>query len=246
MAVRSYRPGQIHQMHHFSTQNISVDIGIIGQNQFSQRGMGVGYCLSNCLGLFIIHVAFPFCYACGIVQLVIQTVQNPATLEAMVILIVVLFAVQTLVFFFFLEYLNRRVRKADQSLSKFSKKAIQSVRLTREYLQKLSWINEKLPVVEQEVNTLLDSLSDSARHANEVTGKSIGLTATHLEETSRRIEVALSQFSRQTNKVRRWIRYPGYYVSALIHGAFTGFRSYSRGSHSQQPATHYPDDEEFI
>ena len=179
-------------------------------------------------------------------RLVIQTVQDPATLEVMVILIVVLFAVQTLAFFIFLEFVNRRVRKADRALSKFSKKAIQSVQLTREYLQRLSWITEKLPVVEQEVNTIMDSVSDKMREANRVAEKSIGLTTTHLEETSRRIEFALSQFSRQTSKVRRWIRYPGHYVSAIIHGAFTGFRFYSRESHTRQPATHYPDDERFI
>ena len=93
---------------------------------------------------------------------------------------------------------------------------------------------------------MLGITSEKSRWANDLVTSNIQLSAAHLEETSRRIDFALNQFTRQTSKVRKLVRYPANYMSAIVHGVFTGVKTFTRNSRREQPATHYPDDEIFI
>jgi hypothetical protein len=175
-----------------------------------------------------------------------MTSSDPQFVTILAFLIAGLFLIQTLFLLVFVDQVNRRVRRAESSLVKASRKISCGLQRTKQHLQQLSWITDRLPVVAREVNNLLEIASEKARWANEIAAHDIHLSTAHLEETGRRIEFALSQFTRQTSKVRKWIRYPAYCISAIIHGAFTGAKAYTRNSRKGQPATHYPDDEIFI
>lgn len=175
-----------------------------------------------------------------------MTISDPQLVTILVFVIAGLSLTQTLFLLVFLDQVNRRVRKAEISLGKLSRKASHSLQNTKQLLQQLSRGTDKLPIVAGEVNRFLDIATEKARLANEIVARDIHFSVVHLEETSRRIEFALHQFTRQSSKVKKWIRYPACFVSAMIHGASTGVKAYTRASHRQQPATHYPDDEIFI
>ena len=175
-----------------------------------------------------------------------MTISDPQLVTVLVYVIAGLFLLQTLFLLVFVDQVNRRTRSAERSLTRLSKKALRGLRLSRQYLHQLNLVAVKLPAVEHEISKMLDIASGKTREANEIASRNISLSIAHIEETSRRIELALTQFTRQTSRVRKWIRFPTYYISAIIHGAFTGVRVYSRDSHRRQPATHVPDDEIFI
>jgi len=175
-----------------------------------------------------------------------MTISNPQLVTILVFVIAGLFLIQTLFLLVFLDQVNRRVRRAEKSLVEASKKASAGLRNAQELLLQVSRVTDRLPLAAQEVNNLLETASVKAQQINEIVAKNIHLSTVHVEETGRRIEFALGQFTRQTSKVRKWVRYPAYFISAIIHGAFTGVRTYTRDSRRRQPATHYPDDEIFI
>jgi hypothetical protein len=175
-----------------------------------------------------------------------MTISDPQFVTILVFVIAGLFLLQTLFLLVFLDQVNRQIRKADLSLIRISRKTTKGLRDTKEELQKLSQITDKLPAMARRVDTVLGIATEKARWTNDVASRNIQLSTDYLEEANRKIEFALSQFTRQTSKVKRLIRYPANYVSAIIHGAFTGFRTYTRETHRGQPATHYPDDEIFI
>lgn len=175
-----------------------------------------------------------------------MTIGDPQLVAILVFVIAGLFLLQTLLLLVFFDQVNRRVLAAERSLIKLSKRVSQGLRLSKEYLHRLSLVTVKLPAVEHEINNVLDIALGKARQTNEIASRNIRLSIAHIEETGRRIELALMQFTRQTTKVKKWIRYPAYHISAIIHGAFAGIRVYSRESHRGQPATHVPDDEIFI
>ena len=175
-----------------------------------------------------------------------MSISDPALVNILVFLMAGLFLVQTLFLLIFLDQVNRRVRKAERSLFKVSKKASRGLQTSKKYLHQVNQIAEKLPQVTREVDNLLNLALEKTRQANDRAASDLHSSTAHLEETGRRIEFALNQFTRQTSKVRKWIRYPGNWASAIIHGAFTGVKTYSRESHRKQPATHYADEEIFI
>jgi hypothetical protein len=175
-----------------------------------------------------------------------MTISDPALVTTLVFLIAGLFLLQTLFLLVFVDQVNRRVRRAERSLNRVSRRATAGFGTAKNYLQQLGVIAEKIPAVANEVDSLLDITVEKVHSANQRAAREIHLTTAHIEETGRRIEFALSQFTRQTSKVRRWIRYPGHCLSAIIHGAFAGVKTYSRDSSRGQPATHYPDEEIFI
>lgn len=175
-----------------------------------------------------------------------MTVNDPALLTILVFLIAGLFLVQTLFLLVFVDRVNRRIRKLDRTLVRTSKKISRGIQTANDYVQQLSRTVETLPDVVHRVDGLLDTVVCKLRSFSGRASRDLHWTTSHLEETGRRIELALHQFTRQTSKVRKWIRYPGNWIAAIIHGAFTGVKTYSRDSHRRQPATHYPDDEIFI
>ena len=175
-----------------------------------------------------------------------MTIHDPQLVTILVFWIAGLFLVQTLCLLVFVERVNRRVRRAEKSLVKLSKRASAGLRKTQELLLQVSRVTDRLPSAALEVNNLLETTSVKARQINSIVARDIHLSTVHIEEAGRRIEFALSQLTRQTSKVRKWIRYPSHCVSAIIHGAFTGVRTYTRDPQRGQPATHYPDDEIFI
>jgi len=175
-----------------------------------------------------------------------MTINDPQLVTILVFVISGLFLLQTLFLLVFFDQVNRRVRKAERSVSSFARKASEGLRNTKEQLQQLSRITGKIPEIARELDTLLDVASEKARWADSAASRNIQLSAAHLEETNRRIDFALNQFTRQTSRVRKLIKYPTNYVSAIIHGAVTGVKTYTRHPDRGQPSTHNPDDEIFI
>ena len=175
-----------------------------------------------------------------------MTISDPQLVTILAFVIAGLFLVQTLFLLVFVDQVNRRIRRAEMSLVKASKKASHSLQTLKQQLQQLSRYTERIPAVVHEVNKLLSITSEKARWVDEKIARDIHLSTAYVEEASRRVEFALHQFTRQTSKVRKWIRYPSFFISALIQGTFAGVRAYTRDSRQRQPETHYPDEEIFI
>ena len=175
-----------------------------------------------------------------------MTISNPQLVTILALFIAGLFLIQTLFLLVFVDQVNRRVRRAESMLIKVSKQASRGLQSANEYLVQVGRIADTLPVVAREVNKFLDIASEKLYRANEVAAHDIHLGTTYVEEVGRRIEFVLHQFTRQTSKVRKGVRYPAHIVSAIIHGTFTGLKAYSRASRRKQPPTHYSDDEIFI
>jgi hypothetical protein len=175
-----------------------------------------------------------------------MTVSDPQLVTILVFAMAGLLLLQTLFLLVFMGQVNRRVRKAEKSVVKISKEALETLRTTRSHLEKLSWIKDKLPLAEREITLLLDHISERIRQVNETSEQGLEAVSSRVVEIGRRSELTLNQFLRQSSQVRKWIRYPGLCASAVVHGLFVGLRAYFRHSHEGQPATHLPDEEIFI
>lgn len=120
---------------------------------------------------------------------------------------------------------EKRLHEADRLLSRTSTKVLEKLAVARNLLEDLKGLHETLPLVEKEIFSLLDSAHRGTEKVSSISARGIQIAMAKVEDADRRSEYALAQFTRQTTRLRKGVRYPVIHLSALLKGVLAGIET---------------------
>jgi hypothetical protein len=173
-----------------------------------------------------------------------MTFQNMELVSVFVFILAGLMLLQLAATIVFLIYVDRGLKKAEKVTARTAAKLRSLVKKTQETLARAAWVRKVMPSIESSVLSLLDSVSSGANKANKVTSRELDSAFARIDKTAHQFEFALTTFTRQTNHVRRVVRYPAINAAALLQGLLAALRTLRRPE--KRPLRHLHDGESFI
>ncbi|GAB4117516.1 MAG: hypothetical protein Kow001_17760 [Acidobacteriota bacterium] len=138
--------------------------------------------------------------------------------------------------------LDRRLRHWTERLTASQAAVGGSLRAASELLGRVAQIAAGLPRLEQKANHWIDVLAIQTERLDQQAARGLAEAIRLVEETGRRIEYGLVQFSRETTVLARKVRLPAKQLSAVLKGIQAGLHAWRRPPHPSA----LQDEEDFI
>jgi hypothetical protein len=138
--------------------------------------------------------------------------------------------------------LDRRLRHWTDRLTASQAAVGDSLRAASVLLGQVAQVAARLPSLEQKANHWLDVLATQTERLDQQAARGLAEAIRLVDETGRRIEYGLVQFSRETTVLARKVRLPAKQLSAVLKGLRAGLDAWRR---PPRPSA-LQDEEDFI
>ena len=161
---------------------------------------------------------------------------------AMVFCMIGFLVLQTVVLLIVLIRVSSGVRQTEGAVARMTEIVRDRLRETHQTLERLAWMNEQMPLIEERSNAFLDAAGDRIVKFDTKVGKTIQKATERVEDSGRKLEYGLAQFNRQTTQLIRDFHYPARHASAVLKGINAGIKAW-REKGAELPLQ---DEENFI
>lgn len=171
-----------------------------------------------------------------------MTIGDPNVTTAMAFCMIGFLVLQTVTLLVVLIRVTSRVRQTEAAVVRMTEIVRDRLRAAHQTLERLAWMNERMPDIEERSNAFLDAAGNRLNQFDTKVGETIQKATERVEDSGRKLEYGLAQFNRQTTQLIRDFHYPARHASAVLKGISAGIRAW------RQKGAEIPlqDDENFI
>jgi len=137
---------------------------------------------------------------------------------------VLLMLVQAVGLVYALLRVNTLLRRSEKVMEDRFLSVQNQLRTLSTSLESLAGVTARIPELAAKTCTALDSTAEYLVRADESTAKALQKASQAVEESGRRVDLAIARFSRHTGQVVKGIETPAHQASAFLKGVRTGFR----------------------